>query len=128
MKYLIVTIFPLSSCWVDDSKELVIGHSLRVKVCPHGPTLHVVIGPLERPHHLTLPSACIPNNKHRVPHCQQLLQLHHLTQRQRNIFSSCVCVSQKETSDMEHKQPCTPQSSLSFELWRSLRCISSLIF
>jgi len=96
MKYLIVTIFPLSSCWVDDSKELVIGHSLRVKVCPHGPTLHVVIGPLERPHHLTLPSACIPNNKHRVPHCQQLLQLHHLTQRQRNIFSSCVCVSQRK--------------------------------
>ncbi len=75
----VITIFPLSGCRVDDAKKLVIGHSLWVKVRPHRSALHVLIGPLEWPHHLTLSGACVPNHKHGVTHRQQLLQLHHLT-------------------------------------------------
>lgn len=77
----IITIFPLSGCWVDDAKKLVIGHSLWVKVRPHRSALHVLIGPLEWPHHLTLSSSRVPDHKHGVTHGQQLLQLHHLTHR-----------------------------------------------
>lgn len=73
------TIFPLSGCGVNDPKELVVGHGFWVEVRPHRSALHVLIGPLERSHHLTLPGPRIPNHKDRVTHRQQLLQLHHLT-------------------------------------------------
>lgn len=84
LPYSVITIFPLSGCWVDDAEQLVIGHGFWVKVRPHRFAFHVLIGPLQWPHHLTLSSACIPDNKNRVTDGQQLLQLHNLTQENRN--------------------------------------------
>lgn len=87
----VITIFPLPSCWIDDAEQLIIGHSFWVKVRPHRFAFHIVIGPLQWPHHLTLSCACIPNNKNRVTNGQQLLQLHHLTHKHRNEIVFMLC-------------------------------------
>lgn len=73
-----LTISPLPGGWVDDSKELVVGHSLWVQVGPYWFTLHDLVSSLQGAHHLTLPSAGVPNDKNRMSHSQQLLQLDNL--------------------------------------------------
>lgn len=43
----VITVSPLPGGGVDDAEELVIGHGLRVEVCPHWPVLHVLVGAMQ---------------------------------------------------------------------------------
>lgn len=98
-----LTVSPLSGCWVDDAEELIIGHGLWIEVHPHGSTLQVLIGSLERPHHLTLPGAGVSDHKHRVTYGQQLLQLHHLSQPQDELFIMVMHYPTRRALMMVHK-------------------------
>lgn len=72
------TIFPLSCCWINDAKKLIVGDCLGVKVCPDRTPLHYLVRLVQGSHHLRLARACVTHHENRVPDCQQLLQLHHL--------------------------------------------------
>lgn len=78
-----LTVFPLSGGWVYDAEKFIIGDSFGVQVSPYRPTLHVLVGPVERLEYLRFARASVANHKHRVSNSQELLKLNHL---QRRIF------------------------------------------
>ena len=73
-----LTVLPLPRGRVDDAEELVVGHGLGVEVRDEGLHLHVLVRLEERLPHHGLAGAREADDKHRVPHLQQLHQLHHL--------------------------------------------------
>ena len=78
MYILLLTILPLSRCWIDIAKELIVGDGLGVKVLPDGLQLHDLVGLVERAQDPRLAGTGIPDDKDGMPHVEQLLQLDYL--------------------------------------------------
>lgn len=73
-----LTILPFSCGRIDDAKEFIICDCFRIQVSPDRAALHDLIGLVQGSQHLWLASASTTDHEHRVPYCQQLLQLDHL--------------------------------------------------
>lgn len=73
-----LTIFPLSGGWVDDTKQLVVGHGLGIQINGRWLLALVFVGPVQGSPHFALAHTSESQHKHRVSDIQQFLQLYNL--------------------------------------------------
>ena len=73
-----LAIFPLASRRIDDSKQLVVGHSFRVEVDGHRLLLHDLVGLEQRLPDHALAGAGVADDEDGMADVEQFLKLHHL--------------------------------------------------